>query len=154
MVLPEERYDSELNYIVSYILSQQLMQQQPVIYCPTHGLVHMINSTCLHVYIRQYQSRMSLVLCHFIAQIMLCATYMFILLLQCTACGMVFMKLSNLYRHQRVVHLKIRAFCDLCGKSYSRMDKVQQHKKYFHKIWWHFVPNEVIILFAAGLFSN
>ncbi|XP_033224479.1 zinc finger protein 271-like [Belonocnema kinseyi] len=53
--------------------------------------------------------------------------------LQCTKCGKLFATKRNLKRHL-VTHTGLKYSCPMCGKEFSRIDKLREHEQSKHKI--------------------
>ena len=47
---------------------------------------------------------------------------------RCEKCGRIFSELSNLYRHDRNIHLRERNHrCHVCGSAFGRSDTLKSH---------------------------
>ena len=51
---------------------------------------------------------------------------------ECNLCNKLFSNQSNLRKHIRSVHEKMKFTCEICGKEVSRKDKLQRHKLSVH----------------------
>ncbi|KAK2163481.1 hypothetical protein LSH36_79g11008 [Paralvinella palmiformis] len=59
--------------------------------------------------------------------------------LQCTSCGKLFGSQSNLVKHIKAVHLKIRFKCDYCEKSFTQTDSLRRHQKAVHLVCYIYI---------------
>jgi len=55
---------------------------------------------------------------------------------KCGTCGDTFKHLIVLKRHNRVVHLKIKEVCSLCGNQYTDKKSLHKHQRIHHPEAW------------------
>ena len=55
---------------------------------------------------------------------------------KCNTCGDTFKHLIVLKRHTRVVHLKIKETCALCGNQYTDKKSLHKHQRIHHPEAW------------------